>query len=77
VVSRNWRSKYAIAQHGVRSSEAERILEEREKKRMWFYRSICGEGFDDPRLSHLTLNRGLIPFETAVELCLMAVNSRY
>ena len=77
VASTNWRIKYAIAQHGVRSSEAERILEEREKKRMWFYRSICGEGFDDPRLSHLTLNRGLIPFETAVELCLMAVNSRY
>ncbi len=75
VASKDWRIKYAVAQHGLRSSEAEKILEERDKKRIWFHRTICGESFDDPRLFHLTLNMGLISFEKAVELCLKVASS--
>lgn len=70
VASKDWRSRYAIRNHALRPSEVERTLDERDKKRISFLRSVCGEDFDAPLLFHLTLNMSLISFEKAVELCL-------
>jgi len=71
VASEDWRRKYAIETLGVRPSKVGRILEERDRNHIWFLHTICGEGFDDSHLFHLTLNMDLVPFEQAVELSLM------
>jgi cytidylate kinase len=71
VALKNWRRKHAKATLGVRPSEVERILAEKDKNNSWFLHTICGEGFDDPHLFHLTLNMDLVPFEQAVEFALM------
>ena len=74
VASEDWRRKHAKATLGVRPSEVERILAERDRNHRWFIRTICGEDFDDPHLFHLSLNMDLIPFEQAVEFSLMLVS---
>lgn len=71
VASKDWRRKYAIETFGVRPSEVERILEERDRNHIWFLHMICGEGFDESYLFHLTLNMDLVPFEQAVEVSLV------
>ena len=73
VASRDWRRKYALERLGVKPARVDGILEERDRNHTWFLSMICGEGFDDPLLFHLTLNMGLMPFEQAVELSLMLV----
>ncbi len=71
VASEDWRKNYAVKTLGVRPSEVGRILEERDRNHIWFLQTICGEGFDDSLLFHLTLNMDRVPFEKAVELSVM------
>ena len=74
VAPREWREQYAVEYHGVQPSDAAAVVERRDRSQMWFLRSVCGEGFDDPILFHMTLNMNLIPFEQALEHLLMVVN---
>lgn len=68
VASKDWRRRYAIETLGVRESQVDRIIQERDRNHLWFQRTICGNGFDDPQLFHLIINMDLIPLEKAAEL---------
>jgi len=63
-----WRKKYAVEELGIAADRAETTIERRDTNRIWFHRSVCGEGFDDPYIFHLTLNTGLISTERAVAI---------
>jgi cytidylate kinase len=69
-----YRKKYVVEKLGVTPSQAERVLERRDKNQAWFHRSVCGEGYDSPLLFHLTVNTGVISLEKAVEIMLSVVN---
>jgi cytidylate kinase len=69
-----YRKKYAVAKLGIAPSQAERVLERRDRSQAWFHRSVCGEDYDSPLLFHLTVNTGLISLENAVGIMLSVVN---
>lgn len=68
------RKKYAVEKLGVTPSQAQRVLERRDRKQTWFHRSVCGEDYDSPLLFHLTVNTGVISLEKAVGIVLSVVN---
>jgi cytidylate kinase len=68
------RKKYAVGKLGVIPSQAQRVLERRDRNHAWFHRSVCGEDYDSPLLFHLTVNTGMISLEKAVRLMLSVVN---
>ena len=68
------RKKYAVEKLGVTPSQAQRVLERRDRKQTWFHRSVCGEDYDSPLLFHLTVNTGIISLEKAVGIVLSVVN---
>jgi cytidylate kinase len=59
---------------GVTPSQAQRVLERRDRNQAWFHRSVCGEDYDSPLLFHLTVNTGMISIEKAVGIVLSVVN---
>ncbi len=63
-----WRKEYAVEKLGVSADRAEATIQRRDTNQLWFHRSVCGEGFDDPYLFHLTLNTGLMPLEQAANI---------
>lgn len=69
-----YRKKYAVEKLGVTPSQAQRVLERRDRNQAWFYRSVCGEDYDSPLLFHLTLNMGVVSLEKAVGIVLSIVN---
>jgi cytidylate kinase len=62
------RQKYAVEKLGVSPSQAQRVLERRDRKQAWFHRSVCGEDYDSPLLFHLTVNTGIISLENIISL---------
>ena len=68
------RQKYAVEKLGVAPSQAQRVLERRDRKQAWFHRSVCGEDYASPLLFHVTVNTGVISLEKAVEIVLSVVN---
>lgn len=69
----SWRKEYAVRRLGVTADRAEATIERRDTNQLWFHRSVCGEGFDDPYIFHLVLNTGLMPFERAASTALTLV----
>jgi len=69
-----YRKKYAVERLGVSPSQAERVLERRDKNQAWFHRSVCGEDYDSPFLFHRTVNTGLISLEKTAGIMLSVVN---
>ena len=69
-----YRKKYAVEKLGVNSSQAQRVLERKDRNQAWFHRSVCGENHDSPLLFHLTVNMGVVSFEKAVGIVLSVVN---
>ena len=69
-----YRKKYAVEKLGVTPSQAQRVLERRDRNQAWFHRSVCGEDYDSPLLFHLTVNMGVVSFEKAVGIVLSVVN---
>jgi cytidylate kinase len=68
------RKKYAVEKLGVTPSQAQRVLERRDRNHAWFHRSVCGEDYDSPLLFHLTVNTGMMSLEKAVGIMLSVVN---
>ena len=69
-----YRQKYVVEKLGVTPSQAQRVLERRDRNQAWFHRSVCGEGYDSPLLFHLTVNMGLVSLEKAAEIVLSVVS---
>jgi len=74
VASMAWRKKYAVKELGIPAGRVQNILEKSDKNQLWFRRSICGEGFDDPCLFDLTLKMNSIPIEKAVKVVMSAAH---
>ena len=62
----DWRKKYAVEELRMPKDRIQYILENSDKKLLWFRRSIYRDEFDDQFLFHLNSNMGLISFEKAV-----------
>ncbi len=74
VAPMDWRKKYAMENYKIRSDRVQKFIEKRDRNLYWFRRSICGAGFDDSLLFHLTLNMSRTPMEKAVELIMSTAN---
>jgi cytidylate kinase len=70
----DWRKKYAVKELGTPPDRVQDILEKSDKNQQWFRRSICGEGFNDPLLFHLTMNMSQIPIEKAIKIIRWVAN---
>ena len=69
-----YRKKYVVEKLGVTPSQAQRVLERKDRNQAWFYRSVCGEEHDSPLLFHLTVNMGVVSLEKAVGILVSVVN---
>jgi hypothetical protein len=69
-----YRKKYVVEKLGVPPSQAQRVLERKDRNQAWFHRSVCGEEHDSPLLFHLTVNMGEISLDKAVGIVLSVVN---
>ena len=74
VAPMDWRKKYASKNYKIRPDRVQKFIEKRDRNLHWFRRSICGAGFDDSLLFHLTLNMSRTPIEKAVELIMSLAN---
>ena len=74
VAPMDWRKKYAMENYKIHPDRVQGFIEKRDRNLHWFRRSICGAGFDDPILFHLTLNMSRIQIEKAVELIISVAN---
>jgi cytidylate kinase len=66
IASMDWRKKYAVTKLEMPRDRVQEIIEKSDKNQHWFRRSMCGEGYDDPNIFHLTWNMSAIPIEKAV-----------
>jgi cytidylate kinase len=69
-----YRKKYVVEKLGVTPSQAQRVLERKDRNQAWFDRSVCGEEHDSPLLFHLTVNMGEVSLDKAVGIVLSVVN---
>jgi cytidylate kinase len=69
-----WRRKYAVEKLGFSRSEAQSIIETRDRNQEWFHRSVCDENYANPLLFHLTLNMSLTSLENAVGIILSVID---
>jgi cytidylate kinase len=74
VAPKDWQQKYASENYKIRSDRAQKFIEKRDRNLHWFRRSICGVGFDDLLLFHLTLNMSRISIEKGLELIMSVAN---
>ena len=70
----DWRKKYATEELNIPGNIVHEIIERHDKNQHWFLRSICGEGFNNPVLFHLTLDISRIPIEKAIEIIKLVAN---
>lgn len=71
----DWRKQYAMEKLNISADGAEATIERRDTSQLWFNRSVCGEGFDDSYVFHLTLNMGFLTVEKAVNLIAQVVEA--
>lgn len=69
-----WRRKYAVEKIGLSPAQAKKVIEGKDKNRVWFHRLVCGEDYDDPLLFTLVLNMGQVSMEQAVAIVLSVMN---
>ena len=74
VAPMDWKKKYALENYKISPDHVRKFIEKRDRNLQWFLRSICGAGFDDSLLFHLTLNMSRIPIEKSVELIMSVAN---
>ena len=74
VAPMDWKKKYALENYKISPDHVRKFIEKRDRNLQWFRRSICGAGFDDSLLFHLTLNMSRIPIEKSVELIMSVAN---
>ena len=73
VAPMDWRKKYALEKYKISPDRVQAFIENGDKKRKWFRRSICGMNFDDSLWFHLTLNMSRISMEKAAEVIIFSV----
>ena len=74
VAPMDWKKKYALENYKISPDRVQGFIEEKDRYRQWFRRSICGMRFDDSLWFHLTLNMSRTPTEKAVELIMFVSN---
>ncbi len=62
-----WRKQYAIDRLGISRDRADAYIDRRDKNRVWFHRSICGDKCYEPTLFHLTINTAQIGLDKATD----------
>jgi cytidylate kinase len=75
VAPMDFRLRYAVEKHAISPSQAQNVIERRDRNHAWFHRSVCGDNYDDPLLFHLTVNTGLISIEKTADIILSVVGS--
>jgi cytidylate kinase len=75
VAPMEFRLRYAVEKHGIGPSQAQSVIERRDRNHEWFHRSVCGDNYDSPLLFHLTVNTGLISIEKTADIILSVVDS--
>jgi len=75
VAPMEFRLRYAVEKHGIAPSQAQSVIERRDRNHEWFHRSVCGDNYDSPLLFHLTVNTGLISIEKTADIILSVVDS--
>ena len=73
VAPMQYRKRYAVENLGMDPDVVQTVLEKKDRNLLWFHRSVCGEGHDDPLQFHLTLNMGLISAGKALALLKLMV----
>jgi len=68
-----WRERYAVDKLKIPLDNVKKVIEERDENQRWFYKTICGEDFNERYLYHVILNMGLDSFERATQIVLAAV----
>jgi cytidylate kinase len=71
----DFRLRYAVEKHGISPSQAQSVIERRDRNHEWFHRSVCGDNYDSPLLFHLTVNTGLISIEKTADIILSVVGA--
>ena len=61
------RIKFMGERYSLPGPEAEKIIKEKEKQRTAVATNIFGANIDDPKLYHIVLNTGRLPFDWAVD----------
>ena len=75
VAPMEFRLRYAVEKHGIAPSQAQSVIEGRDRNHEWFHRSVCGDNYDSPLLFHLTVNTGLISIDKTADIILSVVGS--
>ena len=75
VASTDYRLDYAADKLGLSRAKAQSVIERRDKNQEWFYRSVCGDEYDNPLFFHLILNMSLISLNKVKEMILSVVDS--
>ncbi|PIU32511.1 MAG: hypothetical protein COT06_02380 [Syntrophobacteraceae bacterium CG07_land_8_20_14_0_80_61_8] len=70
VAPAEWRQRFSIEHLGIAAEQAGDFLERHDRNRLWFHRSLCGEGCHDPKLFHLTINMARVSMDLAMRLVL-------
>jgi cytidylate kinase len=70
-----WRKRYLVEHMGITKDSVTAYLERRDRNRMWFHRSLCGEDSYDPSMFHLVVNMARVPMNKALKLILDLVQS--
>ena len=61
------RVKFMVDRYRVPRPEAEKIIKEKERQRAAVAANIFGANIDDPKLYHIVLNPGRLPFDWVVD----------
>jgi cytidylate kinase len=75
VAPMEYRLRYAVEKLGISPTQAQSVIERRDRNQEWFNRSVCGDNYDSPLLFHLTLNTGLISIERTAQIILSLVGA--
>ena len=75
VAPMDYRLDYAAEKLGLSRTQAQSVIERKDKNQEWFYRSVCGDDYNSPLFFHLIVNMSLISLEKVGETILSVVGS--
>ena len=63
-----WRERYAVEKLKFPADKVKKIIAEKDASQRWFFKTICGEDYNERYLYHVTLNMGIDSFERAAQI---------
>jgi cytidylate kinase len=63
-----WRERYAVEKLKIPADKVKKVIAERDKSQCWFFKTICGEDYNERYLYHVTLNMGIDSIERAAQI---------